>query len=57
MNMSQYELQSFKKTERLRIKAGDVEQCLKAVYGVGYRILVLVENCQELVFTKPECRS
>ena len=35
MNMSQYELQSFKKTERLRIKAGDVEQCLKAVYGVA----------------------
>ena len=35
MEMSQYELQSFKKTERARIKAGDVEQCLKAVYGVA----------------------
>ena len=35
MNMSPYDLQTFKKTERARIKAGDVEQCLKAVYGVA----------------------
>jgi hypothetical protein len=35
MRMSPYEPQAFKKTERARIKAGDVEQCLKAVYGVA----------------------
>jgi hypothetical protein len=35
MTMSQYELRTFKKTERAPIKAGDVEQCLKVVYGVA----------------------
>ena len=35
MNMSPYELQTFKRAERARIKTGGVEQCPKAVYGVA----------------------
>ena len=35
MKMSTYELHLHRKEERARIKAGDVEQCLKAVHGVA----------------------
>jgi hypothetical protein len=35
MKMSKHELQMHRKEERARVKAGDIEQCLKAVYGVA----------------------